>query len=260
MKKETQAELQNKHGILHLLKYCRIDRAANMLGCEVSDLLHLWEEEEISLYWKLDMQPAALVPWATESMVNDELATTVGLGSFFIDDFQIDENMSYSSPVLYDSEGKFLGERVLLSGMWYSAIQTENKMLIASTDKGPQIAFLPDQWEWPPLGEMCVMQYDISRLIEAIDTGKPLGGTDNRYPTGHGLAAIMAEKNRVFETKNTCSAIVQLLQALGFTAKELGKTSNGLQKKIAARGISEVLASGITERTLREWMKIGGAR
>lgn len=269
MSKDQKIEPQDRPGIIHLLEYCRIDRAAELLGCKVCDLLHLEEICKISLYWNLNGQPATTkLRWiercseeSAEDMA-DELPMGLHAYALPVEAGGISEETVPDRDIPIRLFGLWdAGDRHSYASRFYKSEESFMLCFGSSTAGTKMMAALPVQWDEPPSNELCIMQHDFLRLREAIDTGKPLdeqSSGDER--SGHQRTATITEQYRVFETKNTCAAIVQLLQALGFTPEELGKTSNGLQQKITARGISEILASGITEKTLREWMKIGGAR
>lgn len=265
MNKNTEAGTQNKSGILHLLEYCRIDRAAELLGCEVCDLLHLAEVAKISLHWNFKGQQAICF---YSTVGPSEIES--GLSAITMDepDGGLIQVNGYSYVFLDDDDclGTNQQINVRLFGLWDAGSRFNEfvNFLIGSVSPincesefapGRHLsALLPDGWQEPPVEELCIVKKDLGRLRDAMNHGVEL---DNAYATpsltGRQENVESAANRQRFVTPNTCAAIMELLKAVGFSDKELSGSAQELQNKILTRGLSPTIASGISERTLRIW-------
>ncbi|MGY3852270.1 hypothetical protein ACW5W8_05350 [Aeromonas aquatilis] len=129
---------QNKRNILKQLEYCRLDRAAELLGCDVSDLIHFGATERVAIYLYLKDNPTALVyfPKITDSFPQHQDLCEKGIFTFDLNTsmrpfgFGIIESDDDGNIIGFESESEFKAE---LYGLWqlppYIVTDIENDML-----------------------------------------------------------------------------------------------------------------------------------
>lgn len=267
MSKAPKTEPNNKPDILHLLEYCRIDRAAELLGCEVCDLLHLEEIGSITLYWHFKYQPATIMP-------SDENA-------------EADEGVvvhAFVAPV--NEEGKYPNSQedtpALISGLWraddrltkpLSDLWSQNSSLrnnsvcMALTPCGEQAAILPEEWQEPPESELFITRHDMQRIQEAIYSKMPLGPRDWPYDEPqHQYQSVkwMELNERRRTTDKQCRALMAAFLLAGLSEDDINGNPEKLQDKVLAlaeqRGIKDPRIKAITEcqlKTLTTWIARG---
>lgn len=267
----------NKPNILHLLEYCRIDRAAELLGCEMSDLLHLEEIDAIDLYWNFKFQPATtnlgpLVPMVDCQCEDAEIEADSPQSIYASAIYPVEENgeTTYSADPQINTNTWF-GVPVLLDGLWHAGdrltphfiqnMEPSGRFLCrAETNEGDIIAALPPEWKEPPVEELCIMRRDLLRLSKAIYEGQPLDGRDYNHEQ-HGCRSHhkATESRQILDTRNACLALVEVLKASGFTDEDFKGSIRKLQTKISSRCFGGMLTS-VDEKTLADWLRKAGVR
>lgn len=264
MSKTPEAGTQSKPGIFHLLKYCRIDRAAELLGCEVVDLLHLEEISEISLYWKFDGQPAI-------AKVKDVFAEKGEATKCFSDALPV-----VSLDDLGDiSEGPE-NQKITLYGLWnaehrsgsgYKALRSERVSCYGAEKtewSGSFTARLPLDWQEPPVTELYIRKGDLYRLRDAIETGDPLQLNPD-LPSYADKKISQIENQQVHRvTSKQCRALVGALLLAGLSKDDIKGSPGALQDKVQAlaneRGVGGRWVRDISEcepDTLVKWIERG---
>ena len=264
MSKATKTEPHNKPNILHLLEYCRIDRAADLLGCEISDLLHLQEMGEISLCWRFDEQPAITtisdIHMADTSDLDDVL-------SFGVHTFAYAE----INGAIMDEQDKKKEISIILIGFWDAPDrglldELGGMHCFGRAENGDHMrACLPKDWQEPPAEELYIMRSDIARLRQAIEAGESLDTRQNndtmatatvRQQSDHG------KKSRL--TNKQCAAFLLALQVAGFTEDDFNGSPTNLKDKIlykaAELGIDNArtkLFKTTRSETVGEWVTRG---
>lgn len=258
-----------KPSILYQLEWCRVDRAAALLECEVSDLLHLEEFFKIDLYWDFKGQPATII-----------------LGGDSFDDIYDSndglcfDNGAYLKPVnagLFDDIYEIYSEReycyeegfgeieVCMFGLWSARARI-------MCEPGQQIRFrkynvdfyMPIQWQKPSAEEMYIMRSDLIRVSDAVAKGGRLGGCDSlprRMDEWHQDNASTAQTNerKPRESAKPHRVIAEMLSAAGFTPEDFRGPIPALQAKLAHKGLSAELTR-IDEKTLADWLRRAGVR
>lgn len=195
MTQHSNQTTPNKLNILKQLEYCRLDRAAELLGCDVSDLIHFGVTERVAIYLFLKDNPTALVyfPKITDAFPQHKDLYERGR---FIFDFNtsmrpfsvgIVERDDDGYIVSYESESEFKAE---LYGLWqlppYILADIENDMLpdmedfivrvSAITSEGDFAYADLKEWEYLPTIHDCYLKnIDMMRLhVCFADKNKPL--------------------------------------------------------------------------------------
>ncbi|MBW3779369.1 hypothetical protein GL272_21085 [Aeromonas veronii] len=232
MSKAPKTEPYNKPDILHLLEYCRIDRAAELLGCEVSDLLHLEEVSEISLYWKFDGQPAiARVMDVFPNTDERPKSSKYSLITVHFDDLgdvsEGAENQKIKLYGLWNAENRNTGGYDSLRPVRISCRACAKK-----EDADSFTAHLPLDWQEPPTTELYVKQDDLYRLRKAIMTGEPLQ-PDPDLPSNEEKKICQIEGRQVIKlTNKQCRAIMGALLLAGLSEDDLKGAPGELQDKV----------------------------
>lgn len=266
MSKSQKAEPQNKPDILHLLKYCRIDRAAELLGCEVSDLLHLEEICAISLFWNFDNQPAitrrSWMGRADGESISD-CGDVIPVGCY--------------SDAVSAQPGGIVGEidpeadiPILLRGLWEAEDRLDPTVRTEGPREEPIMSFsrsvngsttmvaIPVQCSLPPDNELFILQDDLRQLRNAIITGRPL--ENPLYAAGEDKAQPNQLKDDTCRgSHKLCVALVDVLKALGFTADDFMGSIPQLKLKLARKECGAVL-TGVDNKTLIDWLTKARAR
>lgn len=262
MSRHARTEAPNKPDILHLLEYCRIDRAAELLGCEVCDLLHLEEVNHLSLYWNFKSELATLTwielpsPKSVKCMGRVLIIgphTRVGslVANGFLDADKRDEDLP-----------------ILLCGLWNAHgrhsydLDTGPMMCVEISPDGVQMAAeMPEQWQKPSDDELYIMQADLMRLRKAITTGEPLESRDGlSNKQSEQMQQVRQQVNRrVRESIKPHRAIVEVLTATGFEPEDFRGSIPVLQAKLANKGFGGLLTS-IDDKTLIDWLRRAGVR
>lgn len=265
MSKATKTEPHNKPNILHLLEYCRIDRAAELLGCEISDLLHLQEMGEISLYWRFDEQPAL-------TTISDiHMADTSALGDFL--SFGV-HTFAYAeiNRSIMDEKDKKKEIPIILMGFWDAPDrglldELGGMHCFGRAENGDHMrACLPKNWQEPPVEDLYIMRSDTARLRQAIETGKSLYSRQNNDSLATetvGQQKDHCPKRRL--TDKQCVTLLLALQLAGFTEDDFNSTGAKLKKKIQKKaeelGINnsrKKLFDAYAPASLEEWIRRGG--
>lgn len=268
MSKAPKTESQNKPDILHLLEYCRIDRAAELLDCKVCDLLHLKKMGHISLYLDFNGQPALTsfndILLAGEKPTEDiSIARVIGKYAYFM----------FEDPngfITVEDSNKAI--RVLLYGLWeYEGGMNDAEddpslslfPCMARSDDGDVVEalILTSEWKMPPLDTLCIKQVDMMRLRKAIALGGPLEG---RGASSSEPSSCMPRSHQIGfaqlrESPKACTALVDALKSLGFTQKDFQGSISQLKSKLAAKNLSGTLTD-IDDKTLIDWLTKAGVR
>ncbi|WDL84063.1 hypothetical protein IU367_07775 [Aeromonas bestiarum] len=184
MTQKPNQTTQSRLNLLTQLEYCRLGRAAEILGCEVSDLIHFGATERVELYLLLTNEPVVEVhfPELTDDFLNrfnqrKNKKFILGLNTA-IRPVGSDE-LEYSSR----------SQRAMLYGLWQlppniiSFFEDDMSMglediyvrVMAKTSEG-DIAFADlKEWERPPtVKDFYLKQADLIRLHTSFTTGSPL--------------------------------------------------------------------------------------
>lgn len=271
MSRHAKTEAPSKPDILHLLEYCRIDRAAKLLGCKVCDLLHLEEVGHISLYWKFGSELATLV-WI--NLTDPELVKygrIIKMGPHTRAGSLV-ENGFINAKSLIDTDEPGEALQILLFGLWNASLRYDSchshefgdspAICDATSPEGIQItAEMPDQWEMPSDNELYIMQSDLIRLRKAITTGVPLECRDGLPDHQVKQMELTRQQTgrRVRESVKPYRALVETIIAAGIEPEDFGGPISALQAKMARRGLGGELTS-IDEKTLADWLRKAGAR
>lgn len=211
------------------LEYCRIDRAARMLDCEVDDIFHWQEVGAISLFTKLDNVEGKLfvMDFKLDSKEDLDLYLESCLYSsdeivFFNNGysrFEVDHFPSETSkPYVQQGKSIFLGDTPLdelvisgyMSGLW-RLVTLSVKEIFNSEHQFLELegSFLSPDAEQPigvfismptidvMKGDLWITRPDIEKLYESITTGEPLTNIHNNTE----LAQRAKEQEAVTRTR-----------------------------------------------------------
>ena len=188
---------QNKRNILKQLEYCRLDRAAELLDCDVSDLLHFGATERVAIYLFLKDNPTALVSFPKITDAFPQHQDLCEKGRFIFDHntsmhpfgFGVIERDDDGNIVDFESEPEFKAE---LYGLWqlppYIVSDIDNDMLpdmedilirVSAVTSDGDFAYADlKEWGFRPTAHDCYLKkIDLMRLDECFtNTGntKPL--------------------------------------------------------------------------------------
>lgn len=192
MTRHNNPTTQNKRNILKQLEYCKLDRAAELLGCEVSDLIHFGVTERVAIYVWLKDSPTALVSFPKITNAFPQHRELYEKGDFIFDlntsmhpfsfgEIEWDDN---GNIVDFQPECEFKAE---LYGLWqlppYVVADIDNDMLpdnediyirvSAVTSDGDFASAVLSEWEYRPTVHDCYLKnIDLMRLDECFsDTG-----------------------------------------------------------------------------------------
>lgn len=197
MTKHNNSTTQNKRKILKQLEYCRLDRAAELLGCDVSDLIHFGATERVAIYLYLKDNPTALVsfPKITDAFPQHQDLCEKGIFKFDLNTsmrpfgFGIIESDDDGNIIAFESEPEFKAE---LYGLWqlppYILADIDNDMLpdiedllirVSAVTSDGDLAYADlKEWSYRPTVHDCYLKnIDLMRLDDCFtDTGntKPL--------------------------------------------------------------------------------------
>jgi len=188
MTRNSNQATPSKLSIIRQLEYCRLYRAAELLGCDISDLVHFGVTERLDIYILLHDQPTASVtfPKYTDAFPNHEDQLDDGRFIFNQHTYMRPFSLGLKKPTRYD---KRLHDelRAVLFGLWklppYIIQDIENHNLpdldyiririSAVTNEGDfAYADLMD-WNCPPsIDDMYIKQSDMMRVYEALGDSK----------------------------------------------------------------------------------------
>lgn len=271
------------------LEYCRIDRAARLLGCEEVDILHWGATAKISLRIHADHMPIGTPPYNGEETSKKAILYTgekrLEVVSVFRGGgvFKISKYASASFDSLRcegASEELFIVGCAILKGLWRVPHQTiENIYHGTSGFTFPVYEHycrvgsrqLDGVRTFTGLGYGCeqqdfararnnliVMSDDLALLYKHIASGQPI--PDKKGQAGADIEVVAsAEEIKPRMTANQSKAIVELLMAHGFTDKNFNGSIEALQQKIASKKLSGTLAD-VDKNTLTAWLRKAGVR
>ena len=285
----------NKDTPLLPLEYCRIDRAARLLGCETEDILHWGATSKISLRILVEHRPLG-----THSDDEDVLSrsTIIYTGyphleivSAFRDGgrFHISNHASMciyphreEEEVRKDPFGGYLSITVAdIKGIWRVPSSVIEKLYHgtdgvsfpvyesysrkgAKQDRGYRcftaLQYNCDQQNFAQVkNHLIVMADDLALLHKHITNGEPIPVNKKQVETDSKAMSSSAETTKTRVTANQSKAIIELLTTHGFTDKDYGGGLEALQRKIASKGLSETLTN-IDRNTLKTWLEKAGVR
>jgi hypothetical protein len=267
----------NKDTPLLPLEYCRIDRAARLLGCEAKDILHWGITHRINLNMLLEHEAVMSSPLLDEKTISEMIvalyidspepeairARTIEKKEMILDEFTyIDEfqAMDYPPPWF----------EARANGLWTIASSTlrlyeqENSPGIedfeiplsryTDSDELILISISRDKWV-PSINELYIKKEYLHHLNDHIKNGKPL----QKLPDGGIASTIATIMPKSKTTAKQSRAIIELLTAHGFTDEDFARSIESLQQKIASKGLSETLTN-IDKNTLKAWLERAGVR
>ncbi len=237
------------------LEYCKLDRAAQRLECEVQDIIHWGEIGAISICVK-DIGSGQLIWSATGPKSQEELAASVRrIYSFghFIDSelhqspysyfcYPIMENDLNPSDINHMDDSEASEALVYFGGFWavdlaFSggfSFYTEDEDLIGgdfriksiTPDKNGFIysaeVQVPNSYhDIPTKDDLYIIKPDLEKLYNAIHNG---GKLDNIYNNTE-LANKVSEQKQHMNAKQTRLSGSSILASLGFMAELLAKAS-----------------------------------
>lgn len=266
------------------LEYCRPERAAKLLNCEIEDLYHWAANGAIKIYVNAAKAVAGV---KSVSTTEPELVTSWDRGDTwqgrlkFYAGFDGLPGSPYDSSKYERDYAGFCHFKVAgLHGFWAVAPfhfwrwEQEGGIpdsceyglsLFSNFDLRSSKYFIGDDEtdvmaevlaSFPSIADnLWLMREDLEKLHRHIHTGQPFpieqGAVEQAFTTAGGLLPRT--------TANQCRAIVELLIAHGFTDEDFSGSIEGLQKKIARKGVSETLAK-VDNKTLTVWLTKAGKR
>lgn len=253
------------------LEYCRIDRAARLLGCEVEDLYHWATERKIRLYVNFGfLGMGAVIPVSKDEPISYSsrhiVNSLASYSAFEPHPFQ-DENIQGEGDELHDDHGMINSVDALLFGLWVVHPKGIQEIYLGFDD-------VPHSWRWIVAsaaedGKMVVAQFedeeypdlwvmggDLRKLHEHIHTGALLPTiTNSKKNEPSGNSPGQTEK---FESADIDEAILDIfvrgkqytqeeqiittLKAKGVLSKELPKNQPG------KKGIKAVVKAELIKR------------
>ena len=271
------------------LEYCRIDRAARLLGCEEVDILHWGATAKISLRIHADHVPLGTPP-DNEEVTSKKVVMYTGekrleVASVFRGGgvFKISKYASASFDSLRcegASDELFSLGRAILKGLWRVPHQTIEKIYHGTSGYiFPVYEHYCRRGSCQPEGvrtftgfgygceqqdfararnNLIVMSDDLALLYKHIASGQPIPDKKGQASADIEVVASAEEiKPRV--TANQSKAIVELLMAHGFTDKDFQGSIEALKQKIACKKLSGTLAD-VDKNTLAAWLRKAGVR
>lgn len=271
------------------LEYCRIDRAARLLGCEEEDILHWGATAKISLRIHADHVPLGTPPDNEEVTSKKtviytgekrlEVASVLRAGGVF----KISKYASASFDSLRcegESEALFSVGRAILTGLWRVPHQTIEKIYHGTSGytfpvyehycrrgscqlEGVRtftgFGYGCEQQDFARArNNLIVMSDDLALLYKHISSRQPIPDKKGQASADIEVVASAEEiKPRV--TANQSNAIVELLMAHGFTDKDFRGSIEALTQKISSRGLSDTLVS-VDKNTLANWLRKADVR
>lgn len=281
--------MMSKNTQLLPLEYCRIDRAARLLGCEEEDILHWGATAKISLRIHADHVPLGTPPNNEEVTSKKaviytgekrlEVASVFRAGGIF----KISKYASASFDSLRcegASEALFSVGRAILTGLWRVPHQTIEKIYHGTSGYTFPVyehycrrgsSQLEGVRTFTGLGYGCEQQDfararnnlivtsdDLALLYKHIASGQPIPDKKGQASADIEVVASAEEiKPRV--TANQSNAIVDLLRSHGLTDDDFTGSIAALKQKIARKGLSGTLAS-VDKNTLDDWLRRAGVR
>lgn len=259
------------------LEYCRIDRAARLLECEVLDLLHWGVTNRIALNLRLEREPVVSSPLLDEEAIAEMIVALV-IGTAPTDEatdrtikqtkISFDEFTFVDGMQVLDFVSPWLEARA--TGLWTLESSTlclfeqEKKAqtinagvaLYRRTENGELMVVLAEREGWmPDVNELFIRKECLHRLSEHIESGKPLPKLQDGIVTSE-LAQAMPKPR---STAKQSLAIAELLTAHGVKAEDFHGSIEALQRKIASKKLSATLAD-VDKNTLADWLRKAGVR
>ncbi|MGN5164332.1 hypothetical protein ACTG10_02410 [Aeromonas hydrophila] len=184
MTRKSSPTTPSQLNILKQLEYCRLDRAAELLGCEVSDLIHIGATERVDIYVLLTDEPIANVhfPELTKDFLQKfkkRKTKKFTLNSYASIRPVASNELKLSSP----------SQRATLYGLWQlpqnvisffeTDISTSLEYLyvrvMAKTSEGEIVFAHVNDWaNASTVRGFYLMQADLIRLHDSFTTGSPL--------------------------------------------------------------------------------------
>lgn len=275
------------------LEYCRIDRAAQMLGSEVEDLLHWQEVGAISLFTKLDNVEGKLFVMEFKFDSKEDLDLYLesclygsdeivffnnGYSRFDIDHFPSET----SKPYVQQGESIFLGHAPLdelvipgyMSGLWqlmtisikeifnceHQFLELEGSFLGPDAEQ-PIGVFISIPTIEIMKGDLWITRPDIEKLYESITTGEPLPNIYNNNE----LAQRAKEKNKTAQrtraprTSHPQSEMIRALLLLhqDITEEQLATPHklHGVLTEIFKTTNGKAIMPDVHPNTFERWLK-----
>lgn len=258
------------------LEYCKLDRAARLLGCEVDDLIHWGKIGAIDLCLR---RPgigtlAPNIRWDGTEQSSDNLLVSVfenldiSLGSYSI----LSSVAGYSPIPSFDllPEDDICRTHVLFSGFWvFGAIHIIELGSVCSDvfvitpydskNNGVLGLIAPQEREdFQPISkeDLWIMRPDLEKLKKAIDSGDYLPNIYNNTE--------LAEKNRAQELKSSLdtppritakqSDVIKALVLLNPDLKELVDKPERLTTKLDQLCAGKVKVTLPTGKSMGDWL------
>ncbi|MFM4954828.1 hypothetical protein [Aeromonas veronii] len=278
------------------LEYCRLGRAASLLGCEEGDLIHWGSINAISLYVLFSSHSSALgsgICLIHDNQWMNRRDDMSGYGRSM--DIALNDRAGYRliSAVEYSTRD-CVG---WLNGFWrvwpprlkimeltpdaqepfyVAARDCKNEVVVAGV--GHKYATrgvyfnavtsalgLEEAEKNPPMVELAahdlwIFRKDLELVHQHIHSGKPLPiDTDNAEQAATAEMAADSEKPVPRTTLNQSKAITELLTKLGYTDDDFRGSIGALQQKLSRDGLGGTLTD-IDKNTLTAWLERAGVR
>ena len=276
------------------LEYCRIDRAARFLGCEVEDILHWGATSKISLRIHADHRPFGTppsdMPVTSKSPVIFTGYLLPEIQGLFRDGgkFPVSNNASLRIDPSEENVGRggILDERLCIAeikGIW-RVPNTAIELIYHGTGGSPfpvyepyfrklsnqsggdgcftVIGYICEQHDLAQVkNQLIIMADDLALLHKHIASGDPLPVNRSVFEADSKAKAIASSAKEIKPkvTANQSKAIVELLTAHGFTEEDYRGGIEALKQKIASKGLSGTLVN-VDKNTLTDWLRKAGVR
>lgn len=290
---QTKAKAENQLTLRPLLplEYCRPERAAKLLNCEIEDLFHWAAIGAIKIYVN-----------AAKAM--DEI-NTVGVRlpkevppTFVINPDKLVGEFKFGAAFNFIRVGKIGSQDYKSSNDGYCHFKVSRlygfwavapfhfwdweqggeipdndvyDLILLSNFEFRTSAYLPDKPDinitlevgasFPSITDnLWLMREDLEILHQHIQTGQPFP-IWNDYKEQGGMRQMLTSSGEQPRrtTGNQCRAIVELLTAHGFTNEDYQGSISVLKKKISKLGVSGTLTN-VDKNTLQNWLQRAGVR
>ncbi len=259
------------------LEYCRIDRAARLLKCEVLDLLHWGATNRVELNLRLERESVISSPLLDEETIAEMIvAFVVGTSPTYeakdrtikqtkisFDEFTAVDEMQVLDLVSPWLEARAIGLWALASSTLCLFEQEKTAQIINAgvalsrrTQNGELMVVLAAREDWTPdVNELFIRKECLHRLSEHIASGKPLPKLQDGIITSE-LAQAMPKAR---STAKQSLVIAELLTAHGVKDEDFQGSIEALKQKIASKGLSKTLVN-VDKNTLSDWLRKAGVR
>ncbi|WP_279466467.1 hypothetical protein [Aeromonas veronii] len=274
------------------LEYCRIDRAARLLKCEVDDILHWGATSKISLRILAEHRPFGCPPDSSDVSSKAPVLYTgpeyPEVDSIFEQGghFPVSEYASLSIDPVEEKAGtagafSFRLCVADIKGIWrvpspviariyhgtgnnpfpiYEPYLRKSRSQVISNGFFTVLGYICGQQDFARVkNQLIIMADDLTLLHKHITSGEPIPINNGVVTADSKVMCASSTETKTRVTANQSKAIVELLTTHGLKAEDFRGSIEALKQKIASKGLSKTLVN-VDKNTLTDWLKKANVR